>query len=382
MPTARRSSSCSEAAPVLIAALSGRALAAAATRARERVIVLDRFADSDTVRSAECCVALPRSGQGFARAPFVAAVRRFAGQVRGLVYGAGFEHDPDLLAELACLVPIMGNQPEVVAAVKEPLGLAALLRRLGLPHPETTRETRKGDGWLRKLVGGSGGSHVAPAGNGPVDRQIYFQRRVCGQAVSAAFLSDGHSAQVLGFSEQWCAGDAAAPFRYGGSAGPVSLSPGLANSIADACNRLAAATGLVGLNGLDLLVEGDRFHVIEINPRPGATLDVFDGRGAPALWRLHCEGVAGHLPERVETIMGAVRAAAIVYAPQRVSMPRSMTWPVWTADRGAAGTVIDRGEPVCTVFATAATAAAARAAVERRAQRFLAQLLECQYPHL
>lgn len=382
MPIARPSSSSNKTAPVLVAALSGRALAAAATRAGERVIVLDGFADSDTVQLAERCEALPRSGQGFSRDALVAAVRRYARQVRGLVYGAGFEHDPDLLRELGCVVPLLGNRPEVVAAVKHPLGLADLLARLDLPHPETSDRAPTGDGWLRKRAGGSGGNHVAPAGAGPGDRQSYFQRRVCGRAFSAAFLCDGHSARVLGFSEQWCAGDAAAPFRYGGSAGPVSLSPGLVDSIAGACDRLAAATGMVGLNGLDLMVEGDRYHVIEINPRPGATLDVFDGRDGAELWRLHCDAVAGRLPERCEMMEGAAHAAAVVYAPRRVSIPSEMPWPIWTADRSPAGTVIDRGEPVCTVLATAATAAAARAAAERRAQGFLAQLAECRYPRL
>ena len=380
MPIGRRLSSSADPAPVLIAALSGRALAAAAARAGERVIVFDLFADRDTARCAESCSQLLCGPVGFERRAFLAAVERVAGAVRGFVYGAGFEHDPDLLGEIARRMPLIGNRPEVVAAVKDPLGFAVFLARLGLPHPATSREAPLGAGWLRKMVGGSGGSHIAPAAGAAAAPETYFQRHVAGRAISASFLADGISAHVLGFTEQWTSGDAAAPFRYGGCAGPVALSPQLANAIEAACDAVAAAIGLVGLNSLDLLVEQDRFHVLEVNPRPGATLDIFDGLGGLSLWRLHVDAVAGRLPSARRAEPAKARAAAIVYAPQAVVIPEAMAWPTWTADRGMPGTVIGRSEPVCTVRASAATAAAARAEVARLSASFLAQLVEWQYP--
>jgi predicted ATP-grasp superfamily ATP-dependent carboligase len=308
-------------------------------------------------------------------------VARFAGEVRGLIYGAGFEHDPALLGAMGALVPLLGNSPATVAASKDPLAFAALLARLGLPHPPTTRAPPGGDGWLCKQIGGSGGTHIAPAQTASADAGVYFQRHVSGRALSAAFLADGRSAQVLGFSEQWTAGDAAAPFRYGGCAGPVSLPPALAAAIAAACRAVAAGLGLVGLNSLDLLIDGERFHIIEVNPRPGATLDIFDGLGGVALWRLHLDAVAGRLPSAAAGAAAEARAAAIVYAADRIAIPATMTWPAWTADRSNAGTVIDRGEPVCTVRARAATAVAARASAEGRRTRLLAQLAGYRYPH-
>jgi uncharacterized protein len=381
MPTASRSSSSRKARPALIAALSGRALAAAAARAGERAIVLDLFADRDTAEHAAACVALPRGPHGFARDAMLAAVARLAGEVRGLVYGAGFEHDPMLLDEMSALVPLLCNSPGAVAAAKDPLAFAALLARLGLPHPPTTRQPPCGDGWLRKTIGGSGGGHIAPASAAAPDAGAYFQRRVAGCAVSAAFLADGRSAHVLGFSEQWAAGDALAPFRYGGCAGPVRLSPELGAEIAAACGAVAAALGLVGLNSLDLLVDGERFHVIEVNPRPGATLDIFDGLGGVSLWRLHLDAVAGKLPSIPPDAPDETRAAAVIYASDRIVIPAMMIWPPWTADRGTAGTIVDRGEPVCTVRARAATAGAARAHAESRGARLLAQLAAYRYPH-
>ncbi len=360
---------------MLIAALSGRALAAAARRAGERVVVLDLFADEDTARYAERCLKLPSAGAGVDRDALLAAVEALAPAAQGLVYGAGFEHDPALLTALAARVPLLGNAPETVAAVKDPFRLADHLARLGLPHPETRREVppHRDGSWLCKAAGGAGGSHVTVATDPAAPPGSYFQRRVAGRPLSALFAANGRAARVLGFSEQWVAAAAAAPFRYGGCAGPVALAQTLADAVAEACGALAATTGLVGLNSLDLLVEEERFHVIEINPRPGATLDLFDGRGRLPLWRIHLDAVGGRLPP--PTAMPAmVRAAAILYAPGVLAIPPDMAWPRWTADRGAPGGRVPTDAPVCTVHAAAASVAAARRRLARRADRLLARL--------
>jgi len=371
-----------EGRPVLIAALSGRALAAAARRAEVRTIVLDCFADTDTAQLATSCTALPQGRRGFARRPFLAALRELRGEVQGLVYGAGFERDPALLAEASELMPILGNRPEVVAAIKDPFRFAALLADLKLPHPSVRRDAPSGPGWLRKAVGGSGGAHVARAGRRQPQAGIYFQKAVPGRSVSAAFVADGRTACVVGFTEQWTSGAAAAPFRYGGCAGPVRLPRHLESAVAAACSAIAGAARLAGLNSLDMLVGGSDFHLLEVNPRPGASLDVLDGLHGRSLWRLHRDALDGRLP-KPRRGAGPSRAAQIVYAPRRCGIPAGFVWPAWSADRGKPGTVIRMGEPICTVMAHGATAALARQRVEARAAWLLDRLppLATGVPH-
>jgi uncharacterized protein len=373
MPTAPPSISPVDRRPVLVAALSGRALTAAARRAGDRVVVLDLYGDVDTDDLAEHCLRLPPGSMGFERDALVAAVAERAPKSRGLIYGAGFEHDADLLALLASHLPLLGNTPETVAAAKHPLRFAALLARLGIPHPQTTTAAPAGGDWLAKTRGGSGGGHVVPAEHASAAPGRYFQQRVPGSPLSALFLADGRDARIIGFSEQWVAADAAVPFRYGGCAGPIEPPPELAAAIAEACAALAEALGLVGLNSLDLLVDGATFQVLELNPRPGATLDIFDGNGEIRLWQWHLDAVAGRLPPPGK-ICDATRAAAVVYAPWDMTVPQVLSWPDGAVDRGPAGTVVRRGEPVCTVTAAAATVAAAREEVERRAASLLDRL--------
>lgn len=363
--------------PVLIAALSGRALAAAAARAGDRVIVLDRFADEDTVRTAVGCAVVPKGRYGFARAALLAAVRRLQGQVRGLVYGAGLEHSPAVLAELADIVPLLGNPPEVLAVVKDPFRFAALLSRHGLPHPATRRAAPASPGWIRKAAGGSGGAHIGWAAPGPAPTGTYAQRLAPGRSVSALFLADGSTARVLGVTEQWASPTGRAPFRYGGCAGPVRLSSPLIHAIETACRAIAGAVPLVGLNSLDMLVDGLDVQILEVNPRPGASLDALDGIGGLSLWRAHLDALAGRLPEqRTDRAATRIRAAQVMYAPQRLTIPPAFAWPRWSADRGRPGTAIGRGEPICTIHAVAATPTRAREGVQRRAALLLARLVE------
>jgi hypothetical protein len=364
--------------PTLAAvALSARALAQAARRAGDPCVALDLFGDADT---ADAAVAMaPVRGdldRGFDHGDMLGALRSLRGRVAGVVYGTGFESVPDLLDEIGGILPLVGNNAATVRRVKDPAGLAALFAQAGLPHPQIARGTPPEDGneWLAKQEGGSGGEHVVPVDSCPRqpavagDPRLYFQRRVPGEALSALFLADGrHRALVIGFTTQWTSPALSAPYRFGGCAGPAPLPDSVARRIARACDALVEMTGLVGLNSLDLLIDGDVVHAIEINPRPGATLDVFDALCEPPLWRLHREGaVRGSLPDRV-TLREGARAACILHAPARLSVDASLRWPAWVADRPAAGSEIEAAMPVCTVLASAADAGAARRRVEERA---------------
>jgi predicted ATP-grasp superfamily ATP-dependent carboligase len=68
------------------------------------------------------------------------------------------------------------------------------------------------------------------------------------------------------------------------------------------------------------------------------------------------------------------RAAAIVYAREALRVPDEVTWPPRSTDIPIPRTAIAAGEPVCTVHAEAATAAAARAAAEVRVGEVLRAL--------
>ncbi|MCG8359835.1 MAG: ATP-grasp domain-containing protein [Kiloniellales bacterium] len=366
---------------VLIAALSARALAAAARRAGYRPFVLDLFGDRDTRELAEDCRRV--SGDvisGFEEAGLLAAAAATAeGLDRpALVYGAGFEDRAPLLAALARGRRLLGNAPDVVAALKDPISFAALCRRLGIAHPET-RCSPPADhaGWLVKRAGASGGWHVMRAtSSAALQPASYFQVFVRGRQVSASFLADGRSALTLGFSESWPAEGIGPSFLFGGALRPATIAASLARTIEAQLAALVADTGLIGLNSADFIVDGDGPWLIEVNPRPGATLDIFDAGIPPGLFAWHCRACDGRLPER-QPALRRCAGIQVVYAPQAIAVPLDLHWPVWTMDRPHAGASIRQGEPVCTVRATGGSGHEVRTSLQERAARVL-ELLAAQ----
>jgi predicted ATP-grasp superfamily ATP-dependent carboligase len=274
----------------------------------------------------------------------------------GVVYGAGFEDRPELLARIADRWRLLGNTAEVVAGVKEPWGFAERLGHLGIPHPDIQpADGAPPPGWLIKRRGGAGGGHVGV--NGGADGAAYAQRRVAGRPVSALFLSGAHGTQIVGFSEQWTAPTANQPFRFGGACCPAELSQELAAALSDAVGKVAYAFTLRGLNSADFIVADAGWWLLEINPRLGATLDIFDD-GDGALFSAHIAAVQGQRPAPTRPTFRA-NATQIAYAADTLHVP-PIDWPEWTADRPHAGERIVAGAPICTILSSAGTAHEAR----------------------
>ena len=388
---------------MLIAAVSGRALAAAARRAGFVPLVADLFDDLDTREIAAGSIRVSGSlARGLAQRSLLDALNRLADghSTQGVVYGSGFEDRPGLLAAIARQHRLIGTPPETVARVKDPFAFAELCQRARVPHPETRRTRGARGTWLEKRVGAAGGAHVRPTGkrlfaSAPlmaghpnvtgghpnvmaglvpaISRRrpsVYFQRRVSGRAISALFVADGKGALVLGFSEQWADPAPGRPFRYGGAARPASVPTARSEQMVRAVKRLAFGSGVVGLCSADFLLRPDGFDLLEINPRPGATLDIFQD-DEHRLFRLHLDACRGRLPDRPPNFAGAA-AAAVVYAGNTIRLPRGFVWPDWTADRQPSGDDVPAGAPLCTVIAEAETACLARRLINQRVTGLLA----------
>jgi predicted ATP-grasp superfamily ATP-dependent carboligase len=370
-------SSQADGASLLIAAVSGRALAASARRAGYIPLVADFFADADTRLVAQACHRLDDLKRGFRWTTLAPALETLAdaapSPLLGVVCGAGFEDRPHLLGKIATRWPLIGNAAGTVERVKAPETFFAELGRLGIAHPRTSTDPCAAQrGWLAKRQGGAGGNHIVTGvRRESTSRRLYFQEKVNGRPVSALFVAAGNRASVLGFSEQWASPAPHAKWRYGGAVRPAELPQHLEAKLTDMVARLAPCFALKGLGSADFLVNDDDARLLEINPRPGATLDIFDGEAEPLL-RSHIEAV---LDSRLPTILLTLPAAtgsAIVYATVPITVSKTMTWPEWTADRPDAGEHIDKHRPICTVLARAGTAAEAKQLVLERISIILA----------
>jgi predicted ATP-grasp superfamily ATP-dependent carboligase len=372
-----RKSSQAERPSLLITAISARSLVQAARRAGFVPLAVDFFADADTQETAFACRKLGGDmKRGFQQETLLRALAALAERapspVLGFVYGAGFEDRPGLLKVIGKRWPLLGNDAASVQRVKSPEMFFAELDRLGIAHPLTvTKRPAKGGAWLAKEQGGAGGSHIVPGRLAKRAANSYYQERVRGRAVSALFVGNGVDARVLGFSEQWTAPSPKSLWRYGGAVRPARLTAAAARNMASAVMRVTRSFQIMGLASADFMVDEESALLLEINPRPGATLDIFDC-GAKPLLRLHVAAVMhGRLPSKPLKFEGAM-ASAIVYAEHGGRAPPGAVWPDWVADRPKSSEWIDKNGPICTVWARGSTKAQAKRLIEERICKILA----------
>lgn len=364
-------------APVLVVATAARALAQSARKGGISVVALDRFADRDTREAARVCRAVPATERGFEAAALLRAAEALCppARSRGLVYGSGLEHCPELLHALSERRRLYGNSPQTVARLKDPLAFFGLLRGLDIPYPETSL-ARPADqtGWLVKQVGGSGGGHVQRIARArPAARRFYYQREWPGRSVSVLFLANGARCRVLGFSETWTTSqDPSEPYRYAGGVSDADVSAPLRERLSAAAQALTAALGLKGVNGLDAIVREDEFVVLEVNPRPGATFELYEPKYAESFFVLHLRACSGDLPA-VTRASPLAYAHAVVYAPRALVVAESTAWPPGCSDLPMPGTPIRANAPLCMVHACGRTAAQAQHRVLERHASVTAQ---------
>lgn len=367
---------------VLIAALSGRALAASARRAGLTPLVVDAFGDADTRENAGALRCLPEAlHRGFRAGPLRAALDAVCSaaprQPIGLVLGSGFEDTPKLVAALADRYKLIGNDGETIARAKRPATLFPLLDRLNIAHPETRLDPPSDpSGWLSKRTGASGGAHVLPCARVRPRPGRYYQRRIGGEPASLLAISDRLGAHIVGFTQQHTTGTGPRPFRYAGAAGPATFDADMAAQMTRVAEVVTRTLSLTGLVSFDFLLTDGTAYLLEVNPRPSATIDVFDDADG-ALFSAHvaaCQGRPVTLPEPQ-----APRAIAILYADAGAVRIKQVIWPPWTADRPSSGTRIARYRPVATVFASAETIAAAQRICRQRLED-LAEMLYGRAP--
>jgi predicted ATP-grasp superfamily ATP-dependent carboligase len=357
--------------PLAIVGASARAAAASAVRAGFRPITADLFADADlrTIATTTRISPYPEGLTDWLRAV----------EPPAWMYTGALENHPELIDEMAWLAPLWGNPGDVLARVRSPWELADAIGNAGLLFPET-RPSPEGlprDGsWLAKTYRGASGSGVWAWSEERGSRNeeedsgaVCFQRRVAGIPCSAAFVAAEGAATLLGVTRQlvgepWLG---AHGFQYAGSIGPLVLDEVKLAAVALCGNTLAAQFELSGLFGVDFILDGERLWTLEVNPRYTASVEILEratGIGAVGVHAAAC--CDSTVPSPPTTFVPPqIHGKAILFARRDIVMPGDfaaaalaeasrLPWPT-LADVSPAGTSIEAGRPVLTLFADGTT---------------------------
>jgi predicted ATP-grasp superfamily ATP-dependent carboligase len=367
---------------VLIAGVSTRGFAESAAHAGYDVVAVDGFGDLDLVACA-AEVRVARVNGRFSMRAAVAAAREIA--CDAVAYVAGFENHPRAVRALATARPLWGNRSAVLEQARDPGRLARVAAAAGLPAPRVRRSPpppRAGTAWLVKPLASGGGAGVVPWRRGALlPRGCYVQQRIAGVTGSIVFAADGRRATALGLSrilvgERRFGADG---FRYCGNILAAAGDPQfpddthLLERAAELAQAVTAAFGLVGVNGVDFVARRGVPCAIEVNPRYTAAMELVERAYGLSIFDVHARACAGGLP--AFDLASARREApgaigkAILYArrPSAMGDPHGWLGDPDVRDVSPAGRRFAPRDPVCTVLARGADAAACDAALKRRA---------------
>lgn len=369
-------------ARLAVAALSARTLVEAAVRAGYRAVALDLFGDTDTRAAATQWLGIGNTlSSRIEPELFLRGLHGLArsGQAEGWVYGSGFEGLADVLQDAEGLLPLWGTSARALRRLRRPEEFFGCLEAHHLPHPEVLF-SHANRGWLLKAAGACGAAHIRRAdATQKLPDGFYAQREVPGRALSASYLANGREALVLGFNEQLVQAHAGQPFVFSGVIGPIPLPDAVRHEIERALSVLTTEFDLRGLGSLDFMLDRQQLWLLEVNPRPSASLPLHDHRSQPLL-HAHAQACQGEdlATLRLAPSSALVRGIQTLFARQRVHInhPHAAVLQARTQvhDCPTLGSVVDSGQPLCSVSASALDADGVRAELAKRASTLLSTL--------
>ena len=358
---------------LVLAGVSVRAMAESARQGGWQVMALDLFGDADTRRASRCWMPIG-SPDALAIDPrklcdALSAAARASGVI-GWVAGSGFEGAPQLLAAAPGSLELLGMPAESVRTLRNARHFFGVLERLGLPFPAILFEPpRQAAGWLAKRMGGTGGWHIRSASEADTHcADTYFQRIQAGAPMSALFVADGRQARIVALNRLIVRHMGGCPYVYQGAIGPVR-DFALQARIDSILASLVPAFALRGLASLDFVAADGEPWLLEINPRPSATMVLHAHAWPHGLLHAHIECIRGRLPPPPSPRDG-VRGTQVLFArrPYRVdaAVADALERMADCHDVPARGTRLSMAEPVCSVTVEAADGPTAERALADR----------------
>ena len=348
---------------ILVTGVSARALAESACRAgwADRIVTVDYFGDWDLQRSCENYSLRRDARCRYSVRRLLEACRRF--QWEAVVYTANLENYPDAVSRVAAAGHLLGNSPTTLAEARNPQRFLDCLRRSGVPVPRTVPSSRAGSlagAILEKPRRGGGGQGIAVVSlRARRRRGTYLQEYVPGLPCGVAFVADGRRATLLGVSQQLI-GDAAfgaKGFQYCGSLlgkdlhGLFSFDR-LLSRLEEIVNHLTSTFHLVGVNGMDFILNEGEIYPLELNPRYTASMELVEMAYGLNIFLIHLAACHGTLPPfDLRNAPDAYCGKAILFAERAAIAPPTEGW--W--DRGIRdipfpGERIRAGSPICTLL--------------------------------
>jgi len=332
---------------ILIVATSGRLLAQLVKKSGFTALVIDCFADLDTQSSAKQVVAVKSLGLLEVKEALGVLKKKFI--IEQVIYGSGLEKQQKTLQFLDQNFTVLGNSFSVFSAIQNKQSFFSKLKQHSILYPEVSFQAPiDNTNYLVKPLAGEGGIGIKRYIAGTDDySDCYWQKYHQGIAKSVLFVANGTEYKIIGFHKQYVTKIANNEFVFSGVINQLEKNHELINVITGILERLVTEFSLKGINSLDFIENAGKFHVLEINARPSASLNLYNSE----LISIHINSCLSN--SRVNNIspLKDYRAYKIIFSEVILTINKAVEWPGWIVDRPQVGSIINTGEPICSIIA-------------------------------
>ena len=274
-----------------MAGFSTRHVALSASRAGYEVYAVDHFCDADLRNHTVCCMPFEELAELPIRIREMC--ERYA--IDAIIPTSGAETLEDLPA------PVFGTDAHTARQFLNKGFVQDWFSGLNIPVPPLA-EPGEFPAMLKPLSGSGGWRNTVVSS--PVDiaawteafpdEPFLLQRIVQGIPASVCVVAGCGQACALAVNRQILRGEGPYQFGFAGSLTPFDHP--LQDQMISYAERAAAASGCLGILGIDFMVSDDEVYAIELNPRFVATLDTIESATGINLVKIHLDACQGILP--------------------------------------------------------------------------------------
>ncbi len=368
---------------ILLVGASVRALMESAVESGHEVIGIDFFSDIDTRWQGKTI----NLSEDYGLKPTIKHVLEVAKTIScdGLVYASGPENTTKELNYWERKGLLRGNGISTLTKVRNPWKLHQSLGKIGVKMPRfcSVGEWKYHEDvkrWLLKPLNRGGGHGIVELSKKKEDvldllsglsRPACFivQEYIDGIPGSVTFLANGRKAVVLGTSRQLISENIFRPFLYEGNIVPLDIHTVMnpldfEKQITTICEHLSKDFSVIGINTVDFIINEEGIWILELNPRWSASVELIEKSLGKRLFAYHlaaCKGM--ELTQNIQQCKPPNKfwGKRIVYAPapsiiENLTMAQlRRLYEEGVRDIPSMGTIIPKGQPLCTVLAEGVT---------------------------
>ena len=336
---------------LLIVAQSARMLAQSARREGYTVRVADCFADIDTLEVTDRFLKLSALHDLEANQWLQTIITLSDDEPCWLICGTGIERFYPALPKLPAHIKFAGPSYECFEQICLPEKWIAILEKLSLPHPPTTfqKPQTENSKWLAKSAASWGGTHIVEANLVAENPDRYYQQYIEGISGSVLFLAAADDIQLLLFNEQFPVNLSLYNFSLNAISSGLQLDLKQQNFLHQTLQKLTEHLSLIGLMSLDFILKpSGEIFLLELNPRPTASCQLLPDHAPIISWQLM--SLTGGMPETALELPAKKRILWFCFAPEQIIIPVDFDWPEYCHDLPAEGSVIDKGDIICSLM--------------------------------